>query len=67
MRALQFMQPSDFLGKAIKVFLKAGGSFHYKVTGCGPNHLDGYDDEGLNITIQVNDIDYIIGGNGHGR
>lgn len=51
-----------FLGKSIKVFLKDGGSFNYKVTGCSNDYLDGYDDEGLNITIAVEDIDFIIGG-----
>lgn len=50
------------LGKSIKVHLKEGGSFQYKVEECGENYLYGYDDEGLNITIDIDDIDFIIGG-----
>lgn len=54
-------KPMDFLGKAIKVFLKEGGKFNFKVTAAGPDHIAGYDDEGLNLTIMVEDIDFIIG------
>jgi len=63
MKVINFAKrPKHYLGQAIKVFLKDGGAFNYKVTGCGPDHFDGYDDEGLNITIMVEDIDFIIGG-----
>lgn len=51
-----------YLGKAIKVYLKDGGAFNYKVTECGLHHFGGYDDEGLNISIAYDDIDFILGG-----
>lgn len=57
------INPIGFLGSSVKVFLKSGGSFNYKITGCSPSYLDGYDDESTNITININDIDFIIGGN----
>lgn len=67
MRVLQFKKPTDYLGQAIKIFLKDGGAFNFKVTGVnGSDNLTGFDDEGLNITIPVDEIDYILGGNGNG-
>ena len=54
----------NFLGKSIQIYLKSGKAFNYKVTECGLHHFGGYDNEGLNICIAYEDIDFIIeGGN----
>ena len=55
------MQLKKYLGEAVKIQLKDGGAFNFKVTGCGHDYLDGYDDEVTNITININDIDFIRG------
>ena len=47
------------LGKSVKVFLKEGGAFHLKVTSAGNDYISGYDEEGLNIRVSANDIDFI--------
>lgn len=52
----------DLLGKTIRVFLRNGGKFHFKVTGASETTIDGYDDEGMNLTIDTKDIEYIIDG-----
>ncbi|MEK4132039.1 hypothetical protein NYE67_20705 [Solibacillus sp. FSL W8-0474] len=50
----------DLLGKSIRVFLRDGGDFHFKVTGASETSIDGYDEERLNLTIDTKDIEYII-------
>lgn len=63
---------NELLGKAIKIYLKDGGKFHFKVTGAeieGNNtegitekYVIGFDDNGHDLKISVWDIDFIIGG-----
>lgn len=60
-KTIEFKQPTDLLGKAIKIFLKDGGAFHFKVTEAGPDWIGGYDDEGLNLRIEAKDIEFIVG------
>jgi hypothetical protein len=50
-----------FLGKSVKVFLRDGGAFWLKVTAAGPGYISGYDDEGLDLYIKVDDIDFVEG------
>jgi hypothetical protein len=54
------INPIGFLGNSVKVHLKLGGAFYLKVTGAGKDYLSGYDQEGTNILVQTNDIDFII-------
>lgn len=62
MKSVKFgIKPYDLLGKSIMVYLKSGGRFYFKVTGCGPYHMDGFDQERLNLRVDVTDIDYIVG------
>jgi hypothetical protein len=62
MKVVQFAkQPKHYLGQSIKVFLKLGGAFYLKVTAAGPDYFEGYDEEGLNLHVDVNDIDFILG------
>lgn len=60
------INPNKILGQSIAVYLKEGGAFRFKVTGSGisdgKNFIDGYDDEHLNLRIDVDDIDFICGG-----
>ena len=48
-----------FLGKSVKIFLKDGGAFWFKVTEAIPGYIKGYDDEGMNLCISVDDIDFV--------
>jgi hypothetical protein len=54
--------PINLLGESVRLFLKAGGRFYFKVVEAGPEYITGFDDEGLNLTIAVEDIDYVLGG-----
>jgi hypothetical protein len=54
------INPIGFLGNSVKVHLKLGGAFYLKVTTVGADFLSGYDQEGINILVQTNDIDFII-------
>lgn len=60
----------DVIGKSVKVFLKQrandSAAFFFKVTGHNAAYegqvkysLIGYDDEGNNLTIDLEDIDFI--------
>lgn len=60
-RVIQSKKPSDFLGLAVKIFLKTGGAFNFKCTGAGVDYISGYDDEGLDLLISMEDIDFIMG------
>lgn len=50
------------LGKAIKIHLKDGGDFHFKVTGAGKSYLVGYDEERMELHINISDIEYVSEG-----
>jgi hypothetical protein len=50
------------LGKAIKIYLKDGGAFHFKVTEAGKSYLVGYDEESMELHINISDIDYVSEG-----
>ena len=61
-KVMQYKDYNHLLGRAVKIHLKCGGSFFFKITGCkqmDETFLTGFDDEGLNITINIKDIDYI--------
>lgn len=57
------VEPMEYLGRTIKVFLKErfddNAAFNLMVTGCSPDRLDGFDDERLNIGVDIADIDFI--------
>lgn len=50
----------SYAGKAIKVYLKDGGAFHFKVIEASDHHIGGFDDEGVDLRIEAGDIDFII-------
>lgn len=54
-------QLTDYLGESIRIHLKQGGAFYFKVTGATRTHLTGYDDEGMNLKVDIADIDFIVG------
>jgi hypothetical protein len=61
------MEAKQLLGKAVQIHLKDGGAFYLKVTGFKTDQLhalyiNGVDDEGVELTIDFNDIETIIGG-----
>jgi hypothetical protein len=56
------IEPLKILGSAIKVYLKDGGAFPFRVVGAGKNFIVGYDDEMMDLHINLNDIDFIIEG-----
>jgi hypothetical protein len=57
------IQPKKVLGASVNVYLKNGNEpFRFKITGCrtfDAMYLDGHDDEMLNLSIAVNDIEFI--------
>lgn len=53
------VNPIGYLGESVKVKLKLGGLFALKVTAAGENYLSGHDEEGINILVQTNDIDFL--------
>lgn len=61
-KTVKWANSCDLLGKAIQIYLKNGGAFNFKVIEAGPDHIAGYDDEYLTLTIAIEDIDFIIGG-----
>lgn len=65
-RVVSYINPADFINKDIKIKLEDGGLFDFKPYGLrvykNETILDGYDDDGLDLGININDIDYIIGG-----
>lgn len=60
MKKEKITDPVKLLGECVDVYLKDGGQFVFKVTECGPNHIGGYDDERMNLHIELVDIDFII-------
>jgi hypothetical protein len=56
------MEPLDLLGKFIYLNLKDGKQLLFKVTACGPEWLEGHDSERMNLTIQLSDIAFVLGG-----
>ena len=54
------MDTTKLLGKSVKVYLKLGGAFNFKVTGIGLKFITGFDEEGMNLLIHLNDIDFIV-------
>jgi hypothetical protein len=55
---------AELLGKSLQIHLKSGGTFYFKCTEAGINHngnewIAGYDEEGLNIRLDVNDIAFV--------
>lgn len=61
-KQVRFSSPNTLLGKAIHIYLKAGAEFNFKVIACDAGNIYGYDDEGLNLGIALDDIDFILGG-----
>jgi hypothetical protein len=61
-KCVDFKTPVALLGKHIHVYLKTGEDFGFKVTGCGPEGLEGYDNERMNLYLLISDIDFILGG-----
>jgi hypothetical protein len=61
----RYIQPEKLLGKGFGVHLKDGGSFYFKCTGNGSgsefNFITGYDTEGTDLKIDIEDIDMITG------
>lgn len=59
----RFINPLSVVGESIIVQLLDGGKFRLKVTGCKriekQTLLNGYDDEMLNISVDVSDVDFV--------
>jgi hypothetical protein len=60
-KAVTYKTPMDLLGKSIAVYTKkAAKGFDFKVTGCGEDFISGFDSEGMNLKIDLIDIDCIV-------
>lgn len=61
-KIMRYEQEKELAGESVKVFLRSGGHFNLKVTATEPGFITGFDDERINLTIAVEDIDYVLGG-----
>lgn len=61
-KCVDFKDPLALLGKHIYIYMKDGGQFGFKVMACGPEWLEGHDDERQNLDVCFADIDFILGG-----
>lgn len=62
-RLVKYEQESELIGEHVKIFLKGGlanASFTLYVTETAPGYLKGHDIERMNITIESNDIEYVM-------
>lgn len=59
---VMFKEPKNLLGKALKIYMKDGGAFYFRCTGAGVDHITGYDDTSVELRIDIEDIEYILGG-----
>lgn len=63
-KVTRYEQERELAGEYIRVHLKNGGHFNLKVTETEPGAITGFDDERINIKVDVKDIDFVlIGGN----
>jgi hypothetical protein len=60
LKALTFDKPTDLMGKSLKVYLKLGGAFYFKVNGAGIDYIVGFDDEYNHLRISLNDINFVV-------
>jgi hypothetical protein len=61
-KCVDFRDPLALLGKHIYIYLKDGRQFGFKVMACGPEWLEGLNDEQLEMAVPIEDIDFILGG-----
>jgi hypothetical protein len=61
-KCMLFKEPANLLGRSLKIFLKDGGAFYFYCNEAGVDYIAGFDDESLNLKIEINDIDYVVGG-----
>lgn len=57
-----FKEPIYLLGRSMRLYMKDGGAFYFYCNGAGVDYITGFDDQGLDLRIDVGDIDYILGG-----
>ncbi len=61
MKSVLYKVPQNLLGRSVRVYMKEGGSFYFKVTGAGEGYVTGFDDEGVNLRIEMEDIEVVLG------
>jgi hypothetical protein len=52
--------PTLYLGSNIRIFLKTGGRFNAVVLSCFSNFVNCIDGDGLELTINIQDIDFVV-------
>lgn len=57
---IQYVQPNKMLGHSVKLVLKDGGSFNFKVTEAGLDYIVGYDQEMNELKIHLSDVEMVI-------
>jgi hypothetical protein len=70
-KSVKYLTPYDLLGKEIRIYLKDGGEFYFKVQEShieglndefAESAISGFDDEGQYLKIDFEDIEFILGG-----
>lgn len=55
-----YANPKGYLGEKVQIILKAGGSFNLNVKEADHNNLKGFDEDGIDISISLTDIDCVF-------
>lgn len=61
-KCVRFQDPINLLGKHVHLFTKDNRNFGFKIMGCGPEWIEGHDDERMEMAIRFDEIDFILGG-----
>lgn len=61
-KTMEYKNPEEVLGKPLKVFLRSGANFNFRAIEAGKDCINGFDDEGLDLQINMADIDFVMGG-----
>lgn len=61
-KSVCFKNTLDLLGKSILIQLRDGGAFQFYCNESGIDYIAGYDDQSLNVRIDIKDIEFIMEG-----
>lgn len=62
LKVVSYKKPADLLSEFVRVKLRNGGLFNFRIIETTAQSINGFDDEGINLVIDFEDIDYIVGG-----
>lgn len=54
------LMPNNLIGKSMMIHLKDGGTFNFKCVGHSTDNINGFDEKGLNLRIDLKDIEFAL-------